>query len=101
LSIAEENLQSTYREISAAIASAVRKHTMLLEMLQLQEDNIIEASEARRVAKERYANGQVTLLDVLNAERNFVSTEFQHIGTQFDAIIAEAEIEALLGINEQ
>ena len=98
LSIAEENLEAARREISASVSSAVRKHSMLVEMLTLQKESILESSEAVRVTKEQYANGQGTLLDVLSAESNLVSTEFQSIETQFEAIIAEAELEDLLGI---
>ncbi len=97
LSIAEENLASAKKELIFRINSEIRRHNMLVEIYKLQTAGINEAEKAVKLANEQYRNGHGTLLDVITAEKNFISKKYQHIKTLFDAVLSEAEIFALTG----
>lgn len=100
-SIAETNAQATLRD---ARLSAEQQLTQLLGSLRLAEARIgiqlssVEAGEEDlRVQNQRYALGSSTLLDVLTSQSTLNQARFSLIQARYDARLAKAQIEALLG----
>jgi outer membrane protein len=102
-SIAETNAQAQLRDARLA---AEQQLTQLLGSLRLAEARIsiqlssVEAGEEDlRVQNQRYALGSSTLLDVLTSQSTLNQARFSLIQARFDARVAKAQIEALLGRN--
>jgi outer membrane protein len=99
MALAEETYDTAQRDIASTVARSYRRYTVLMEMLRLHEENVLEATEGMRVAGERYTNGQIPLIEVLEAESNLMDAQYQRIGTTYDALISAAEFDALLGVD--
>ena len=100
-SIAETNAQAQLRDTRLA---AEQQLTQLLGSLRLAEARIgiqlssVEAGEEDlRVQNQRYALGSSTLLDVLTSQSTLNQARFSLIQARYDARLAKAQIEALLG----
>jgi outer membrane protein len=102
-SIAETNALAQLRDARLAADQQV---TQLLGALNLAEARIaiqlasVEAGEEDlRVQNQRYALGSSTLLDVLTSQSTLNQARFSLIQARYDARVAKAQIEALLGRN--
>ncbi len=100
-SIAEANAQAQLRDARLAADQQV---TQLLGSLRLAEARIAiqlasvaAGDEDLRVQNQRYALGSSTLLDVLTSQSTLNQARFSLIQARYDARLAKAQIEALLG----
>lgn len=100
-SVAERNAEAQLRDARLAIQQQV---TQFLGSLRLAQERAaiqiasVEASEEDlRVQNQRYALGASTLLDVLTSQAQLNSARSALIQARYDARVAKAQIEALLG----
>lgn len=106
----ENNARATIAEINAAAQlrdarlSAEQQVTQLLGSLRLAEARIAiqlasvaAGEEDLRVQNQRYTLGSSTLLDVLTSQSTLNQARFSLIQARYDARLAKAQIEALLG----
>lgn len=100
-SIAEQNAVAQLRDAQLAAEQQV---TQLLGSLRLAEARIgiqvasvAAGEEDLRVQNQRYALGSSTLLDVLTSQSTLNQARFSLIQARYDARLAKAQIEALLG----
>ena len=67
------------------------------EIIPLNQSVVTSAEEDLRLARERYALGSATILEVLDAQASLVRSNSTLINTVHDARIQEASLKALLG----
>jgi multidrug efflux system outer membrane protein len=89
----QQVIQVAFREVEDALI-AHRKHREELAELETQ---VTANREAVRLAKLRYFNGIGTLLDVLDAERQFFSAELAATRTRHDQLVTLVQIYKALG----
>lgn len=100
-SIAEENARAQLRE---ARLVADQQLTQLVGSLRLaearlaiQDASVVAGEEDLRVQNQRYALGASTLLDVLTSQSTLNQARYGRIQARYDARVAKAQIEALIG----
>ncbi len=99
--IAEMNAAASLRD---ARLSADQQITALLGSLRLAEaryeiqlSSVAAGEEDLRVQNQRYVLGSSTLLDVLTSQSTLNQARFSLIQARYDARLAKAQIEAILG----
>ncbi|MGQ0650593.1 MAG: TolC family protein, partial [Gemmatimonadaceae bacterium] len=99
--IAEDNARAQLRD---ARLTAEQQVTQLLGSLRLaearlaiQEASVAAGEEDLRVQNQRYALGSSTLLDVLTSQSTLNQARYGLIQARYDARVAKAQIEALVG----
>lgn len=70
------------------------------EIIPINEKILFSAEEDLRLAQERYSLGSTTLLEVLDAQVSLVSARSSLIRIKYDALIEQANLQALLGTLE-
>jgi outer membrane protein len=99
--IAEDNARVQLRDAQLA---AEQQITQLIGSLRLaearvriQEASVAAGDEDLRVQNQRYALGSSTLLDVLTSQSTLNQARYGLIQARYDARVAKAQIEALIG----
>ncbi|MEP7382884.1 MAG: TolC family protein [Gemmatimonadota bacterium] len=100
-SVAERNAEAQLRDSRLAIQQQITQYLGALRLAQeraaIQIASIAAADEDLRVQNQRYALGASTLLDVLTSQAQLNSARSALIQARYDARVAKAQIEALLG----
>lgn len=96
-SIAKENWINKKRTLSLEVKQAYRNLQASLEITKINETNVKSAEEDFRLAQERYRVGAGTLLEVTDAQVSLTRARVNLVRTKYDAIIAQAQLEAALG----
>ncbi|MCC6316344.1 MAG: TolC family protein [Gemmatimonadaceae bacterium] len=99
--VAEDNARAQLRE---ARMVADQQLTQLLGSLRLaevrlaiQEASVVAGEEDLRVQNQRYTLGASTLLDLLTSQSTLNQARYGRIQARYDARVAKAQIEALVG----
>ncbi len=99
--VAESNAAAQLRDARLSVEQQV---TQLLGSLRLAEarigiqlSSVSAGEEDLRVQNQRYALGSSTLLDVLTSQSTLNQARFSLIQARYDARLAKAQIEALIG----
>ena len=100
-SVAERNAEAQLRD---ARLTARQQLTQLIGSLGLAQEraaiqiaSVTAAEEDLRVQSQRYALGSSTLLDILTSQSQLNSARFALIQARYDARLAKAQIEAIVG----
>jgi outer membrane protein len=99
--IAVDNADASLRD--AKLAAKANLSTQLRSLnnanarIQVQMQSIAAAEEDLRVMQQRYALGASTLLDLLTSQTQLNQARQQLIQARFDARVAKAQLESLLG----
>ncbi len=96
-SIAKENWINKKRTLSLEVKQAYRNLKAFLEITKINETNVKSAEEDFRLAQERYRVGAGTLLEVTDAQVSLTRARVNLVRIKYDAIIAQAQLEAALG----
>lgn len=100
-SVAEINAQAQLRDARLAVEQQLTQYVGALRLAQerasIQVASVAAAEEDLRVQNQRYALGSSTLLDVLTSQTQLNSARFALIQARYDARVAKAQIEALVG----
>lgn len=100
-SIAVDNADANLRD--AKLAARANLQTQLRTLnnanarIQVQLQSIAAAEEDLRVMQQRYQLGASTLLDLLTSQNSLNQARQQLIQARFDARVAKAQLESLLG----
>ncbi len=102
-SVAEENAQAALRDAQFVAqqqyAQALGQLRLAQARMEIQQSSIAAAEEDLRVQNQRYALNSSTLLDVLTSQLTLNQARSSLIQARYDARLAKAQIEALVGRN--
>ena len=100
-SVAEANAQAQLRDARLAARQQLTQFVGALrlaeERVAIQLASVAAAEEDLRVQNQRYALGSSTLLDVLTSQTQLNQARSALIQARYDARVARAQIEALIG----
>ncbi|GMV09930.1 MAG: hypothetical protein AMXMBFR55_16640 [Gemmatimonadota bacterium] len=100
-SVAESNAQAQLRDARLAAQQQLTQYLGALRLAQerasIQLASVAAAEEDLRVQNQRYALGSSTLLDVLTSQAQLNSARLALIQARYDARVAKAQLEALVG----
>ncbi|MDZ7262848.1 MAG: TolC family protein [candidate division KSB1 bacterium] len=99
--IAKENLLDRKRTLIAEVKQAFLSLQAYKEIAELNEENLKSAEEDLRLAQERYRVGAGTLLEVIDAQVALTSARSQLVSAKYNAKVAQAQLEAAMGILER
>lgn len=94
---AEITLESMRLRLEADFLATFRAYQNSLELVDLEEENLLNAEETLDIALERFRLGSISSLEFREAQRTFIAAENRLINAKFDAKIAEAELMRLSG----
>ena len=80
-----------------SLAQALGTLNLAQERIRIQQETVVSAEEDLRVQTERYELGAATLLDVLTSQTTLNQARLALIQARFDARIARAQLEAIVG----
>jgi len=99
--VAEDNAAAALRDARLAARQLLVQNVDLLRTAQqrvsVQQISVAAAREDLRVQQLRYTAGASTLLDVLTSQNQLSQAETALIQARFDARVARARLEALIG----
>ena len=99
--VAEDNAAAALRDARLAARQLLVQNVDLLRTAQqrvsVQQVSVAAAQEDLRVQQLRYTAGASTLLDVLTSQNQLSQAETALIQARFDARVARARLEALIG----
>jgi len=87
---ARRSLQARLTQHLAALFTAY-------EQIDISAATVAAATEDLRVQQERYRVGAATILDLLTSQANLTQAEVNLVQSRFNALLARAEVEALVG----
>jgi outer membrane protein len=100
-SVSETNAQASLRDARLLAQQQLTANVGNLELAQervaIQLSSVAAADEDLRVQNQRYALGSSTLLDVLTSQLTLNQARQALIQARYDARVAKAQIEALIG----
>ncbi|MFC1493367.1 TolC family protein [candidate division KSB1 bacterium] len=97
----EENFEDGKRTTISNVKMAYLRVMAYRNKIEINETMVEAAEENYRLADERYKIGSGTLLEMIDARSNLVRVRFQLVQLQYDAKIAEAQLEAAVGAMDQ
>lgn len=89
----EKAIQMAFREVADALAA----RRWLGEQLAVQREALAAQSERARLARLRYDAGSAAFLEVLDAQRDLLAAEQQHVQAQRAVLSARVALYAALG----
>ncbi|HEU4628540.1 MAG TPA: TolC family protein [Gemmatimonadaceae bacterium] len=99
--VQERNAEAQLRDARLAaqeeLAQALGDLRLAQERIRIQQQAVVSGEEDLRVQTARYELGAATLLDVLTSQTTLNQARLALIQARFDARIARAQIEALIG----
>lgn len=99
--VAENNAQAQLRDATLAAQQQLTQFIGALHLAQeratIQLASVAAAEEDLRVQNQRYALGSSTLLDVLTSQTQLNTARLALIQARYDARVAKAQVEALVG----
>jgi outer membrane protein len=100
-SVAERNAEAQLRDARLAVGQQLTQFLGALRLAQeratIQIASVAASEEDLRVQNQRYALGGSTLLDVLTSQAQLNAARTALIQARYDARVAKAQIEALIG----
>lgn len=94
-----EALEAEKQNVVYRVKKAYYNLLLASESVNVLKHSIKLASEHLRVTKDKYRAGEVSELDVLNANVNFSNLQPQFIGAKNNIKIAELMLKNILGVN--
>lgn len=94
---AELGRQALADRIRMEVEAAYLTRAAAEEALAAQQQAVDLAQQSVRLAETQYANGQVTNLDVLDAQLALNQAELDHLQSQFDLLLAGVKLHLAVG----
>lgn len=94
---ADLELELTKQTVNAELLNAFRSFQDNLELLKLEEENILIASEAFSVAQERFTVGVSSNLEMKDAQKTYEDAVTRLVNARFNAKISETALRQLNG----
>lgn len=93
----ELQLEESRLLIRSRFRTLFRTYQNNLELVDLEQDNLSNAEETLEIALERFRLGDISSLELREAQRSFLETENRLINARFEAKFAETELLRLSG----
>jgi outer membrane protein len=94
---AELTLESQKLRLESEFLALFRAYQNSIELVDLEEENLLNAEETLDIALERFRLGSISSLEFREAQRTFLAAENRLISAKFDAKVAETELLRLSG----
>jgi outer membrane protein len=99
--LTENNALAELRDIRLTVQQSVTQYLGLLRLAEarigIQVASVAAGEEDLRVQNQRYSLGSSTLLDVLTSQSTLNQSRYSLIQARYDARVAKAQLEALIG----
>jgi outer membrane protein len=95
--IAVARAADTRLQISALVTQELAVLGTAFQQIAIARENLAAATEDLRVQNERYRVGAATILDLLISQAALTQAEVNVVQTQFNYLIARAQLEATVG----
>ncbi|MFQ5649446.1 MAG: TolC family protein [bacterium] len=96
-SIAQENWIDQKRRLQLQVKQAYLNLEGFSRIAKINETRLRSAEEEYRLAQERYRVGAGTQLEVTEAQVSLTRARVQLVSSKYDALIAQAQLEAAMG----
>ena len=90
-------LQQIENEVRRDVANANDAYLNRLEVFRLQEQNVVTATNNYERSQERYKLGQITSVELRQAQINLLNAETNKNLAKYEAKLAELELLQLTG----
>jgi outer membrane protein, multidrug efflux system len=81
----------------AEVATALKNYRETGELVVIQEQRVVAAREARRLAELRYRSGVISYIEVLDAQRQLFAAETEQVNSIYERRLAHSRIYLALG----
>ncbi|CAN5375254.1 TolC family protein [soil metagenome] len=98
---AELTFEAQKLRLESEFLTIYRTYRNRLELVDLEEENFINAEETLDIALERFRLGSISSLEFREAQRTLLAAEDRLINSRFEAKVAETELLNLSGNLEQ
>ncbi len=98
---AELSFEAQMLRLESEFLTIYRTYRNRLELVDLEEENFLNAEETLDIALERFRLGSISSLEFREAQRTFLAAEDRLINSRFEAKVAETELLNLSGNLEQ
>ncbi len=89
---AEAQLQEAEDHVRLQVVEAYEGFQGARERLKMSQKAVVQAAEALRIVKDRYAEGLTTITEVLRAETAYRRAQWMELGARYDHVIRYAEL---------
>lgn len=97
IQMAEENLAKVKDDIKLEIQTAYYNYTEALDKIRLTENSLLKAKENEEMAMERYEEGEISIVEVINAQVYHLQAKRNFTQSKLNAQIAKSEVERAIG----
>lgn len=92
LAVEDQKLQ-----VEAGISAEFKNYLNSLELVKLESENLIYAEQSLEIALERFKLGTINSIELREVQRTLISAESRLIQAQFEAKLAETELQRFSG----
>ncbi len=94
---AEISYEQNKLRLESDFHSVYRAYLNAIELVDLEEENLVNAEETLDIALERFRLGTISSLEFREAQRTFLQAENRLINAKYEAKVAETELLQLSG----
>ncbi|MDX1586565.1 MAG: TolC family protein [Balneolaceae bacterium] len=84
-------------QLEAGMSAEFRNYLNSLELVKLESENLIFAEQSLEIALERFKLGTINSIELREVQRTLISAESRLIQAQFEAKLAETELQRISG----
>lgn len=93
----ELSLQDQQLRVEASLSAEFKNYLNSLELVKLESQNLTYAEQSLEIALERFKLGTINSIELREVQRTLISAESRLIQAQFEAKIAETELQRISG----
>lgn len=93
----ELTLQDEELRVEAGLSAEFKNYLNSLELVKLESENLTYAEQSLEIALERFKLGTINSIELREVQRTLISAESRLIQAQFEAKIAETELQRISG----
>lgn len=90
-------VQDQQQQVEAGLAAEFKNYVNSLELVQLESENLTYARQSLDIALERFRLGTINSIELREVQRTLISAESRLIQAQFEAKLAETELQRISG----
>lgn len=97
VSMALENQSKQTDKVRLEVETAFYTYSRALRDVQLTESSLSKASESESLAMDKYREGDISIVEVINAQLYYQEAKVNHIQSKLTAQIAKSALEKAMG----
>ncbi|SMO35938.1 Outer membrane protein TolC [Solitalea koreensis] len=94
---AELFYQQVKQQLDASLNNAYNNYVNSIVLIGLEEENKEVAKQNLEITVEKYKLGNITALDLRDAQQNYLQADFRYTNAQYEAKLAEIGLKLLYG----